>query len=61
VTGVPARPASWVTDVPEARVCSAHDSRTPVLDRSVEAELRERRTATRHGLPEVRLARALTP
>ncbi len=51
-----------VTDVFEAKVraCSAHDSQTPMLDRSVEAELREHlgRTATEHGLPEGRLAEA---
>ena len=51
-----------VTDVFEAKVraCSAHDSQTPMLDRSVEAELREHltRTAREHGLPEGRLAEA---
>ena len=51
-----------VTDVFEAKVraCSAHDSQTPMLDRSVEAELREHlgRTAVEHGLPEGRLAEA---
>ena len=51
-----------VTDVFEAKVkaCSAHDSQTPMLDRSVEAELREHlgRTAAEHGLPEGRLAEA---
>ena len=51
-----------VTDVFEAKVraCSAHDSQTPMLARSVEAELREHlgRTATEHGLPEGRLAEA---
>ena len=49
-----------VTDAFEAKVraCSAHDSQTPMLDRSVEAELREHlgRTAQEHGLPEGRLA-----
>lgn len=49
-----------VTDVLEAKVraCRAHDSQTPMLDRSVEAELREHlgRTAAEHGLPEGRLA-----
>ena len=49
-----------VTDVFQAKVraCSAHDSQTPMLDRGVEAELREHlaRTATEHGLPEGRLA-----
>jgi len=49
-----------VTDVFEAKVraCSAHDSQTPMLDRSMEAELREDlgRTAREHGLPEGRLA-----
>ena len=49
-----------VTDVFEAKVraCSAHDSQTPMLDRSVEAELRDDlgRTAREHGLPEGRLA-----
>ena len=51
-----------VTDVFEAKVraCSAHDSQTPMLDRGVEAELREHlgRTASEHGLPEGRLAEA---
>ncbi len=51
-----------VTDVFEAKVvaCSAHDSQTPMLDRSVEEELREDlgRTAGEHGLPEGRLAEA---
>ncbi len=51
-----------VTDVFEAKVraCSAHDSQTPMLDRSVEEELREHlgRTATEHGLPEGRLVEA---
>lgn len=51
-----------VTDVFAAKVraCSAHDSQTPMLDRSVEAELREDlgRTAREHGLPEGRLAEA---
>ena len=51
-----------VTDVFEAKVraCSAHDSQTPMLDRSVEEELREDlgRTAAEHGLPEGRLAEA---
>ena len=51
-----------VTDVFEAKVkaCSAHDSQTPMLDRSVEEELREDlgRTAREHGLPEGRLAEA---
>jgi LmbE family N-acetylglucosaminyl deacetylase len=49
-----------VTDVFEAKVraCSAHSSQTPMLDRSVEDELREHlgRTAREHGLPEGRLA-----
>ena len=49
-----------VTDVFEAKVraCSAHDSQTPMLDRSVEVELREHlgRTAAEHGLPAGRLA-----
>ena len=49
-----------VTDVFEAKVraCSAHSSQTPMLDRSVEAELREHlgRTAAEHGLAEGRLA-----
>jgi LmbE family N-acetylglucosaminyl deacetylase len=51
-----------VTDVFAAKVraCSAHDSQTPMLDRSVEEELREHlgRTAAEHGLPEGRLAEA---
>ena len=51
-----------VTDVFEAKVraCSAHDSQTPMLDRSVEAELRQDlgRTAAEHGLPAGRLAEA---
>ncbi len=51
-----------VTDVFEAKVraCSAHDSQTPMLDRSVEEELREHlgRTAQEHGLPAGRLAEA---
>ncbi len=51
-----------VTDVFEAKVraCSAHDSQTPMLDRSVEEELREDlgRTAAEHGLPAGRLAEA---
>ena len=51
-----------VTDVFEAKVraCSAHGSQTPMLDRGVEAELREHlgRTAVEHGLPEGRLAEA---
>jgi LmbE family N-acetylglucosaminyl deacetylase len=51
-----------VTDVFEAKVkaCSAHGSQTPMLDRSVEEELREHlgRTAAEHGLPEGRLAEA---
>ncbi len=51
-----------VTHVFDAKVraCSAHDSQTPMLDRSVEAELREHlgRTAQEHGLPEGRLAEA---
>ena len=51
-----------VTDVFDAKVraCSAHDSQTPMLDRSVEAELREHlgRTAVEHGLAEGRLAEA---
>ena len=49
-----------VTGVFEAKVraCSAHGSQTPMLDRSVEEELREflSRTAREHGLPEGRLA-----
>ena len=49
-----------VTDVFEAKVraCSAHDSQTPMLDRTVEVELREHlgRTAVEHGLAEGRLA-----
>ena len=49
-----------VTEVFDAKVkaCSAHDSQTPMLDRSVEAELREHlgRTAREHGLPDGRLA-----
>lgn len=51
-----------VTDVFDAKVraCSAHDSQTPMLDRGVEAELREflGRVAGEHGLPEGRLAEA---
>ena len=51
-----------VTDVLEAKVraCSAHDSQTPMLDRTVEEELREDlgRTAAEHGLPGGRLAEA---
>ena len=51
-----------VTDVFEAKVkaCSAHDSQTPMLDRSVEEELREHlgRTAAEHGLTAGRLAEA---
>jgi LmbE family N-acetylglucosaminyl deacetylase len=51
-----------VTDVFDAKVlaCSAHSSQTPMLDRSVEAELREHlgRTAAEHGLPEGRFAEA---
>ena len=51
-----------VTDHFEAKVraCSAHDSQTPMLDRPVEAELRDHlsRTAAEHGLPEGRLAEA---
>ena len=51
-----------VTDVFDAKVraCSAHDSQTPMLDRSVEEELREHlgRTAQEHGLPAGRLAEA---
>ena len=51
-----------VTDVFEAKVraCSAHDSQTPMLDRTVEAELRDDlgRTAREHGLPDGRLAEA---
>ena len=51
-----------VTDVFEAKVraCSAHDSQTPMLDRSVEEELREHMagTAAEHGLPAGRLAEA---
>jgi LmbE family N-acetylglucosaminyl deacetylase len=49
-----------VTDVFEAKVraCSAHDSQTPMLDQSVEDELRQDlgRTAAEHGLPPGRLA-----
>ncbi len=49
-----------VTDAFEAKVraCSAHDSQTPMLDGTVEDELREHlgRTAREHGLPEGRLA-----
>jgi len=51
-----------VTDVFEAKVaaCRAHASQAPMLDRSVEQELREHlsRTAGEHGLPEGRLAEA---
>ena len=51
-----------VTDVFDAKVraCSAHGSQTPMLDRSVEAELRDHlgRTASEHGLPAGRLAEA---
>lgn len=51
-----------VTEVFEAKVraCSAHDSQTPMLDRGVEAELRDHlgRTAREHGLAEGRLAEA---
>jgi LmbE family N-acetylglucosaminyl deacetylase len=51
-----------VTDVFDAKVraCSAHDSQTPMLDRGVEAELRDHlgRTAAEHGLAEGRLAEA---
>ena len=51
-----------VTEAFPAKVlaCSAHDSQTPMLDRSVEVELREHlgRTAREHGLPEGRLAEA---
>ena len=51
-----------VTDVFPAKVkaCSAHGSQTPMLDRSVEEELRDDlgRTAREHGLPEGRLAEA---
>ncbi len=51
-----------VTDAFDAKVraCSAHDSQTPMLDRSVEEELREHmaRTAAEHGLPAGRLAEA---
>jgi LmbE family N-acetylglucosaminyl deacetylase len=49
-----------VTDFLEAKVraCSAHDSQTPMLDKSVDAELRDflGRVAREHGLPEGRLA-----
>lgn len=49
-----------VTDVFDAKVraCSAHDSQTPMLDRPVEAELRDGlgRTAAEHGLDSGRLA-----
>jgi LmbE family N-acetylglucosaminyl deacetylase len=49
-----------VTDVFEAKVraCSAHDSQTPMLDRSVEAELRDMlgTAAREHGLPQGRFA-----
>ncbi len=51
-----------VTDVFDAKVraCSAHGSQTPMLDRTVEAELREHltRNARDHGLAEGRLAEA---
>ena len=51
-----------VTDVFAVKVaaCSAHGSQTPMLDRSVEAELRDHlgRTAGEHGLAEGRLAEA---
>ena len=51
-----------VTDVFEAKVraCSAHGSQTPMLQRSVEDELREHlgRTAAEHGLPDGHLAEA---
>jgi len=49
-----------VTDVFAAKVraCSAHDSQTPMLDTSVEEQLRGdlARTAQEHGLPQGRLA-----
>ncbi len=49
-----------VTDVFDAKVkaCAAHGSQTPMLQRSVEEELRDflGRTAREHGLPEGRLA-----
>ena len=49
-----------VTDVFAAKVraCSAHDSQTPMLDTSVEEQLRGdlARTAQEHGLPKGRLA-----
>ena len=51
-----------VTDVFDAKVraCNAHDSQTPMLDRSVADELREHlgRTAREHGLAGGRLAEA---
>ena len=51
-----------VTDVFEAKVraCSAHGSQTPMLERSVEEELREHlgRTAREHGLGDGVLAEA---
>ena len=51
-----------VTDAFPAKVaaCSAHDSQTPMLNGSVEEQLREDlgRTAREHGLPEGRLAEA---
>ncbi len=51
-----------VTDVFHDKVaaCSAHDSQTPMLDRGVEAELRDwlGRTAAEHGLAEGRFAEA---
>jgi len=51
-----------VTDVFDAKVtaCGAHDSQTPMLDGSVEEQLRADlgRTAREHGLPEGRLAEA---
>lgn len=51
-----------VTDVfdEKVRACSAHDSQTPMLDRSVKEELREHMagTAAEHGLPGGRLAEA---
>ena len=51
-----------VTDAFAAKVraCSAHDSQTPMLDTSVEEQLRGdlARTAQEHGLPQGRLAEA---
>jgi LmbE family N-acetylglucosaminyl deacetylase len=51
-----------VTEVFDAKVraCRAHDSQTPMLDRGVEAELRDHlgRMAAEHGLADGRLAEA---